>query len=732
MKLRRLLSCILALLLASSLPLTAFAAEYDLAQGSVTVNATETGQTVTHGTNDAVPDSAPVITQSNNETATTNTVTITATENATANVTIQDVNIVISDPAGSTQNHSGDAAVTIDVANGAEANVTLSGVNIDTRNTGSVSQNQYGDPVYNSGEAAVQITGNGDVTLELDGDNTLWSGNNRAGVEKNTTDSSGKGNLTITDENGEDGSLKATGGVDGAGIGGGLNGSGRDITITGSAEVTATGGHNGAGIGGGNWGDGSKITITGSAEVTANGGISGAGIGGGFIKSGSEITIAGSAEVTATGGVNGSGIGGGGGSSGSNITISDTAEVTATGGSGGSGIGGGSQKTGSNITITGSAEVTAKGGASAAGIGGGRQSNGSSDITVSGDAQVKAQGGEVLQGYNSFTGAGAAIGEGGKWNGNTVVEVTPNTDALNEGWIAKYAPDSTNLDTAVPNSLTYKGAPNVTGAQPIAKQEPTCTEAGHKAGFMIGNTQVGGETLPATGHSMGDFYTTKEATCQEAGVERRDCADCDYYETSPLDKLEHSFTNYISDGKATCTQDGSKTAQCDHGCGLTDTKPDVGSALGHSFTNYISNNDATYEKDGTKTAKCDRCDATDTILDPGSRLLWPEEAPRLDSLYQVLGQDGKILACQTAWKDGVLTITVDADFATLTGSFSGMKTLQEQGIDTIVFETNGASSTFALSDLLAQGSTGDTYQLTHDGETVTFTLGSGTDISKIL
>ena len=165
---------------------------------------------------------------------------------------------------------------------------------------------------------------------------------------------------------------------------------------------------------------------------------------------------------------------------------------------------------------------------------------------------------------------------------------------------------------------------------------------------------------------------------------------------------------------------------------MTDTKPDVGSALGHSFTNYISDGNATYEQDGTKTAKCDRCDATDTIPDPGSRLLWPEEAPRLDSLYQVLGQDGKILACQTAWKDGVLTITVDADFATLTGSFSGMKTLQEQGIDTIVFETNGASSTFALSDLLAQGSTGDTYQLTHDGETVTFTLGSGTDLSKLL
>ena len=556
---KRIISLAIALLLVCGMPVSAFAAEYDLAQGSVTVNATETGQTVTHGTNDAVEDSAPVITQSTETTS--NTITITATQNATANVTIQDVNIVISDPAGSTQNHSGDAAVTIDVADKASVNVTLDGVNIDTRNTGSVSQNQYGDPVYNSGEAAVQITGNGDVTLELDGDNTLWSGNNRAGVEKNTTGSSGKGNLTITDENGEDGSLKATGGQCGAGIGGGIRGIG------------------------------------------------------------------------------------------SNITISGNAEVTANGGDGGAGIGGGSQDTGSNITITGSAEVTAKGGASGAGIGGGRQSTGSSDITVSGDAQVKAQGGEVLTGIGSSTGAGAAIGEGGKWKDNTVVKVTPNTDALDEGWIATYAPGTTDLDSATPDSLTYKGASNVAGAQPIAKQEPTCTEDGHEAGFMIGNTQVGGQTLPATGHS---------------------------------------------------------------------------------FTNYVSDNNATYDHDGTKTAKCDHCYVTHTIPDPGSKLV-REEAPQTAPLYRVIGQDGKDLACKTEQSSGVLTITVDADFASLTGKLGGIRTLKAQGIDTIVFVTNGATSTFALSDLLAQGSTGDSYTLNHNGDTVSFTLGEAkTDINEIL
>ena len=622
MKLRRFFACMMALLLVTGMPLTALAEEYDLSVGSVTVNATDSGQTVTHGSNAAVEDSAPVITQSTE--TTTNTVTINAAENATANVTIQDVNIVISDPAGSPQDHSGEAAVTINVAENAEANVTLDGVNINTKNTGGVSFNpETGDLGEFDGEAAVQITGNGDVTLELDGDNTLWSGNNRAGVEKNTTDSSGKGNLTITDENGEDGSLKATGGGSGSGIGGGNSGSGSDITISGG-KVEATGGKIGSGIGGGFSGSGSNITISGGT-------------------------------------------------------------VKAIGGNYGSGIGGGYSGSGSNIIITGSGEVTAKGGPSGSGIGGGKSGTGSG-ITVSGDAQVKAQGGNSSASYG--TGTGAAIGNGGKENDVGGDEVTPNTNDLNEGWIATYAP-GTDMNTATPNSLTYKGASNVTGAQPIVKLEPTCTEDGHQDGFSVDGALVA-VTIPKTGHS---------------------------------------FTNYVPDGKAACTTDGTKTAKCEH-CTATNTIPDP--AKGHSFTNYISDGNATYEQDGTKTAQCDRCDATHTIPDPGSRLLWPEEAPRLDSLYQVLGQDGKALACQTAWKDGVLTITVDADFATLTGSFSGMKTLQEQGIDTIVFETNGASSTFALSDLLAQGSTGDTYQLTHDGETVTFTLGSGTDISNIL
>ncbi|MGM9603492.1 MAG: hypothetical protein ACI3XG_00325, partial [Faecousia sp.] len=185
---------------------------------------------------------------------------------------------------------------------------------------------------------------------------------------------------TITDENGTDGSLNATGGTDAAGIGGGYKGDGSNITITGG-EVTAQGGDSGAGIGGGQVGDGSNITITGG-EVTAQGGIWGAGIGGGIRGTGSDITISGG-EVNATGGNYAAGIGGGDGGDGSNITISG-GNVTAVGGDaplsedslektegGGSGIGGGNYGTGSDITIKNGAVVTAEGKDNAADIGDG-------------------------------------------------------------------------------------------------------------------------------------------------------------------------------------------------------------------------------------------------------------------------------------------------------------------------------------------------------------------------
>ena len=145
------------------------------------------------------------------------------------------------------------------------------------------------------GKAALSVQGVGNVEIELDGKNELKSGYNRAGLEKTST-----GALTLKDDNKEadSGSLKATGGYSGAGIGGGRNGSGKNITINGGT-VNATGTDGGAGIGGGENGNGEDITINGG-KVNASGAYGGAGIGGGVNGIGSKVTVSGAAQVTAT------------------------------------------------------------------------------------------------------------------------------------------------------------------------------------------------------------------------------------------------------------------------------------------------------------------------------------------------------------------------------------------------------------------------------------------------
>ena len=298
MKRKRLTASIIALVMSVSLPMTTYAANWYLEDGSVTVNADNSGQTVTQGSGSAVPDEAPVITQRGSSAETSNTITINASENATANVTI-------------------------------------SNVNIDTSS------------------AAIATGGKGNVNIELDGTNTLKSGRYHAGLEK-----SQDGKLTITDEN-ANGKLIATGGDYGAGIGGDDQGNGKNITITGG-EITATGGNHGAGIGGGYYGNGNDITITGG-KVTATGGNGAAGIGGGNYKDGNDINIAGG-KVTATGGDYGAGIGGGLRKEGEKITVSGDATLKVQGGltdewdGAGAGIGNGGRHngdTGSFIPVNG-------------------------------------------------------------------------------------------------------------------------------------------------------------------------------------------------------------------------------------------------------------------------------------------------------------------------------------------------------------------------------------------
>ena len=209
------------------------------------------------------------------------------------------------------------------------------------------------------GKAALSVQGDGNVTIELDGNNELKSGNLKAGLEKNTSE----GTLTLKDDKeAGSGSLTAEGGGWAAGIGG-SDGKGTNNIIISGGTVTAEGGNYGAGIGsgGGSYDGGDHITITGGT-VNATGGAWGAGIGGGYGDDSDHITITGG-TVTAEGGNYGAGIGGGYGGVGDHITITG-GKVTAEGGISGAGIGGGYWGRGRNITVSGAAQVTAVAGKS--------------------------------------------------------------------------------------------------------------------------------------------------------------------------------------------------------------------------------------------------------------------------------------------------------------------------------------------------------------------------------
>ena len=167
--------------------------------------------------------------------------------------------------------------VTIDTSGG-KVDVTFDDLKIDV--SGKTVGDGSSDSPIDKSNAAVTVQGGGDATIELDGDNKLKSGSGNAGLEKNKHES--EGTLTIKDDKGKDGSLTAEGGEGGAGIGGGAERTGSNITIRGGT-IEAVGGSNAAGIGDGAGvlseldtdtppSNPNNIIICGDAEVTAKAG----------------------------------------------------------------------------------------------------------------------------------------------------------------------------------------------------------------------------------------------------------------------------------------------------------------------------------------------------------------------------------------------------------------------------------------------------------------------------
>ena len=410
----RVLSTAALVAMVSSIATAAFADTYDLNKGSVTVKTKDDG------------------------------ITYVTQENTEINDHQDDTGVTITSYGKQTEN-----TITVDTAKDQTTDVTLKDVHIETEGSWN-----------NTGSAPIEIKGDGDTNLELNGDNTVLSGDRyHAAIEK--ADKNGHGTLTIKDDlnddnstpkdkdengnaaGGDTGKLLAGGYGDGAGIGGGSSSNDladtSNITIKGG-EITARGGYeDGAGIGGGTNGEAKNIRIEGNAHVTASGD-GGAGIGGG--TGGNDVTITGNAVVDAYseyGSAIGDGRPWGGGDT--TITISGNATVHAEGKNGTTAIGSSQNGHHGNLTITiaENANVTAIGSVNAPAIGNAYSSG-------DGNTTIRITGGTVnaINSYDDNKNLRKdypAIGaKDGKLNltidgstGDTVVNAYQNDDAVPDG-----------------------------------------------------------------------------------------------------------------------------------------------------------------------------------------------------------------------------------------------------------------------------------------------------------
>lgn len=421
----RVLSTAALMAMVSSIATAAFADTYDLNKGSVTVETKEDGFTY--------------VTQLDN----------TQTDGYARNDK-DDILHDYQDKTGVTITSGGEKTsntITVETAKDQTTDVTLQDVHIETESSWN-----------NTGSAPIEIKGDGDTNLELNGDNTVLSGDSHhAAIEK--ADKNGHGTLTIKDDlnddnstpkdkdengnaaGGDTGTLLAGGYGNGAGIGGGSSdlADTSNITIKGG-KVTARGGcEDGAGIGGGTYGKAKNIRIEGNADVTASGD-GGAGIGGGC--QGNDVTITGNAVVNAYseyGSAIGDGRPWGGGDT--TITISGNATVHAEGKNAATAIGSSQNGHQGNLTITiaENANVTAIGSTNAPAIGNAYSSG-------DGNTTIRITGGTVnaINSYDDNKNLRKdypAIGaKDGKLNltidgstGDTVVNVYQNDDAVPDG-----------------------------------------------------------------------------------------------------------------------------------------------------------------------------------------------------------------------------------------------------------------------------------------------------------
>ncbi len=552
------------------------------------------------------------------------------------------------------------------------------------------------------GKAAVSVTGSGNTTIELDGDNKLSGSGAHAALEHNQTVDSERnvtsGKLTIQDDNDKAGSLTATGGIqNGAGIGaGGYGVSSGKIEITGG-DITAVGGKSAAGIGGSGYRGNADITISGGT-IRATGGDQAAGIGGGTSGNG-KVTITGDAVIEESiGGSSGAGAGnatggagiGGGANGHGTIDISGNAQVkNALGKDGGAGIGSGYEGDG-NVNISGNATIeNAEGGKFAAGIGGGYRGDG--NVTISGNAKI-----------DNVSGGKQAAGIGGGSFGDGTIIIKDNAmigTAAGGNYGAGIGGGALGVgDVTIEGNVTIKDARGGSNAAGIgggygAKND----KDGNGNQITIKSNESGAPTVNATGGVSDVDSDTGETIPGGAGI------------GSGLGDAKADIT---LEGKVTITATAGKDNVAIGANGIE--QEFSGLAEGSSITRYDpEGNDITLPTDPVPAV-------------PSSSGGSSADASVQESVFPglvVTDKDGQRISYTSIRDNNVLSLRVGRFTASLRASLATLRQLRAEGIDTITFQTILCSTTLSVDELLAMGGEDTEVVLTHHIRSSTLTVG---------
>ena len=568
--------------------------------------------------------------------------------------------------------------------------VKLDNVNIDTSK-----QNK----------AAVSVTGSGNTTIELDGDNKLSGSGAHAALEHNQTVDSERnvtsGKLTIQDDNDKAGSLTATGGIqNGAGIGaGGYGVSSGKIEITGG-DITAVGGKSAAGIGGSGYRGNADITISGGT-IRATGGDQAAGIGGGTSGNG-KVTITGDAVIEESiGGSSGAGAGnatggagiGGGANGHGTIDISGNAQVkNALGKDGGAGIGSGYEGDG-NVNISGNATIeNAEGGKFAAGIGGGYRGDG--NVTISGNAKI-----------DNVSGGKQAAGIGGGSFGDGTIIIKDNAmigTAAGGSYGAGIGGGALGVgDVTIEGNVTIKDARGGSNAAGIGGGYGAENDKdGNGNQITIKSNESGAPTVNATGGVSDVDSDTGETIPGGAGIGSG---------------LGDAKANITLEGKVTITATAGKD-----NVAIGDKNGEqefTGLAEGSSITRYDSEgNEITLPTDPGYPVPADTSSSGGGSADASVQ----------ESVFPglvVTDKDGQRISYTSTQSGNTLTVCVGRFTASLRASLSTLRQLRAEGIDTITFQTILCSTTLSVDELLAMGGEDAEAVLTHRFTVSSLTVG---------